>query len=573
MAQVTLNPGETYTHAGGTAIITGTRQGRETVIVTGGTVTLDPDFNAGGDHLVLSGAPWSYSLMRSGSSIILMGPNFTTVTIPSMTPGLSDDQNMLLTFSLGSEYFLGSARDGRFFISDGQWAQEITTVLRPIETYIRESAVLVPGLDDFIGSFGPDRFVSLQRDRDVVKAFNRDDRIDGRRGLDMLELNTTAFFPSIEDVDFTNTFSIERLVTNASRIELGAQAAKAGIVDVDARTRIDAANLPAPVLPGTLLDLTSDVNGDDTADFGNVASVRLASSVADTVLLRLDSVPDVNIDTGSIFTRFRETAAFGPIDQIEIASPAALQARLSLAPALVGDGLVLGDGGALAVRLQALDGAAALLGDAARFDDEGIIFSGATFIVHDQSESQIGTFVRVMLGTSVSDRLAASTGDTYLNGGSGNDLLSGADDRDMLVGGAGDDRLFGGGAADALFGGDGADVFAYLSAAESRSLQHDTLNDFTFGTDAIDLPGEGWSAVRLLSGALSVTTFDADLRQAVGGLLSARGSVLFTADVGDLRGATFLIADGNGVAGYQATEDFIIRLPDAPTALPATFLI
>jgi hypothetical protein len=42
--------------------------------------------------------------------------------------------------------------------------------------------------------------------------------------------------------------------------------------------------------------------------------------------------------------------------------------------------------------------------------------------------------------------------------------------------------------------------------------------------------------------------------------LAARHVVLFTADAGTLAGATFLVVNANGVAGYQSGGDLVVRL-------------
>ena len=66
------------------------------------------------------------------------------------------------------------------------------------------------------------------------------------------------------------------------------------------------------------------------------------------------------------------------------------------------------------------------------------------------------------------------------------------------------------------------------------------------------------------SGALSVNGFNASLVKDIGAAqLGAHDAVLFTPNSGTLKGAHFLIVDSNGVAGYQANQDLVIRL-DGP---------
>ena len=62
------------------------------------------------------------------------------------------------------------------------------------------------------------------------------------------------------------------------------------------------------------------------------------------------------------------------------------------------------------------------------------------------------------------------------------------------------------------------------------------------------------------TGALSTATFDADLANAVGAAqLGAHHAVVFTADSGTLAHDVFLVIDANGIAGYQAGQDFVIK--------------
>jgi Ca2+-binding RTX toxin-like protein len=137
---------------------------------------------------------------------------------------------------------------------------------------------------------------------------------------------------------------------------------------------------------------------------------------------------------------------------------------------------------------------------------------------------------------------------------------------DHFTGGAGNDDFHGLGGADVLAGGGGADVFHYGSASESTGAAHDSLVGFDFAADRIDLPGAvtGFDA-KVGHGALSTSSFDADLAAAFGSAnLGANHAAWFTPDSGDLAGQTFLIVDGNGVAGYQAGQDFVFHMSEPP---------
>jgi Ca2+-binding RTX toxin-like protein len=138
---------------------------------------------------------------------------------------------------------------------------------------------------------------------------------------------------------------------------------------------------------------------------------------------------------------------------------------------------------------------------------------------------------------------------------------------DTLIGGAGNDLLYGGLGADMLDGGAGGDTFRYNSAAESTGLAHDVLTGFDYSVDRLDLAGTHDSFDSLNGGLLDSATFNADLAAAMNGILDANEAVFFTADSGDRAGSIFLIVDQNGIAGYQAGEDYVFDVTASPPPL------
>ncbi|HEY2070773.1 MAG TPA: calcium-binding protein [Rhizomicrobium sp.] len=155
--------------------------------------------------------------------------------------------------------------------------------------------------------------------------------------------------------------------------------------------------------------------------------------------------------------------------------------------------------------------------------------------------------------TLIFDGSHEKDGTFVIKGGAGNDTLTG---------GAGNDTITGGLGADVMAGGAGSDHFAYVHAAESTGAGFDTITKFDAAQDAIDLTGTITGVNTAVSGGtLSAATFDSDLAAAIGsGQLATHHAVLFTANAGSYAGDTFLIIDANNVAGYQAGQDFVIRL-------------
>ena len=65
-------------------------------------------------------------------------------------------------------------------------------------------------------------------------------------------------------------------------------------------------------------------------------------------------------------------------------------------------------------------------------------------------------------------------------------------------------------------------------------------------------------------GQLRASHFGGDMHTAVGAAQLAAGhAVLFKPDSGNYVGHLFLIVDGNGIAGYQNNEDYVIDLQNA----------
>jgi len=133
--------------------------------------------------------------------------------------------------------------------------------------------------------------------------------------------------------------------------------------------------------------------------------------------------------------------------------------------------------------------------------------------------------------------------------------------------------IIGGKGADQLTGGALSDTFTYSSAAQSTSTHYDTITGFNFSSDIFDTPGAAGTITgintKVASGALSTSSFDANMTTAMSGHLTAHHAVLFTPTGGTLSGQTFLVVDLNGVAGYQTGADLVIRMVGATGTLAA----
>jgi Ca2+-binding RTX toxin-like protein len=188
-----------------------------------------------------------------------------------------------------------------------------------------------------------------------------------------------------------------------------------------------------------------------------------------------------------------------------------------------------------------------ILGDsgvtAAGFTDADTIYGGSA---SDWIDGGIGD--DLIWGNDGSDRMVGGSGNDFLNGGKGSDDLDGGAGQDRLVGGAGNDRLT---------GGSGADQFRYSDVTDSSGSAYDTITDFDASSDKFDVPG-------VITGIDPAVNSGRDFAHALGaGHFGAHHAVLFRPSAGADAGKTFLVIDGNGVAGYQANGDFVIQLDGA----------
>ena len=104
------------------------------------------------------------------------------------------------------------------------------------------------------------------------------------------------------------------------------------------------------------------------------------------------------------------------------------------------------------------------------------------------------------------------------------------------------------------------DTFFYETAAQSSVGGRDTLVQFDDAVDKIDLDGLAVSAfATAVSGTVNAASLGADLEGGAG-TLGIGQALVFTANAGDLSTSVFLLIDGNGTAGYQASGDFLIQL-------------
>jgi Ca2+-binding RTX toxin-like protein len=175
------------------------------------------------------------------------------------------------------------------------------------------------------------------------------------------------------------------------------------------------------------------------------------------------------------------------------------------------------------------------------------------------------------------DASAERDGHIVFLGGSGDDAAIGSLNDDTFTTGLGVNRIQGGLGADRITLSGGTDTIV-LAAGDSKGSGIDTVVGFDFASDRIDVAdvaGGYHRDVNVSLDNLSTVNLDGQLADGLAGKLGAHGALFVSGSSGDLAGAAFLVVDQDGVAGYTAGVDLVVRF-DSPLALPvegAGFLI
>ncbi len=201
--------------------------------------------------------------------------------------------------------------------------------------------------------------------------------------------------------------------------------------------------------------------------------------------------------------------------------------------------------------------------------DRIVMADGNTYkLVMDDGNVAAGEDIRIdasaLTGTNTLKFFgsAETDGRYVVYGGAGNDNIVGGAGNDIFYGNAGANRFTGGGGADRIIATGTSERFIYTDVTDSTSTTHDIITGFVASTDRFDLETTVTGVdTAVTSGLLRAGTFDTNLAADIGSAQLAAGhAVLFTASSGNLAGHTYLIVDDNGVAGYQAGQDYVMEL-------------
>ncbi len=411
--------------------------------------------------------------------------------------------------------------------SDGSPAQ--TQVFTINVTNVVELTPLTAGNDQLQGSATEGEVIIAN-----AGTFQAGDTINGggNNDGDRLVINDR-----LADQNFTNTRNIEIVELTSVNTPGGGNTDTVGIFAANAGVQT------------VRMTVQSEV---DFAGFGNNLTVE-GSVDSDVVAF---SVADTGTKTMNLGTNVPNT-----LDSVTV-NGATNDVRISFVTGEVGDGAANNAtapsaaagtayngqaAGGLAVRLEEESATGAVTGEAGdnaasvahRFEDEGILFTGAAFDVRDvASLANPGVFQAVALGTSGADTISAvalGLGASYVNAGQGNDTVTDTANADFLEGGAGNDTLNTTGGNDTAIGGTGLDTITATTGddrldggAENDRIQFDDTtsldaNDTVIGGagdadtlaitagNVLDAQFAGVSTVEVLELSATAATQDATI--------------------------------------------------------------
>ena len=182
--RLTLTSGSTFSIGAGSSATTvfGTEGNERLTIAAGATVILDASFNRGGDTITLAGNAASYTVTKSGSSVILTDAA-GSITIPVGITGMN------IAFADAAARSLVSTTAGAFTLGTQAIAETVATITTGTVTTAGSIIPLTTGVDTgatFTGTARADTFTATQT------TLNAGDNLVGGDGTDTLQITSNA---------------------------------------------------------------------------------------------------------------------------------------------------------------------------------------------------------------------------------------------------------------------------------------------------------------------------------------------------------------------------------------------
>jgi hypothetical protein len=188
--RLTLASGSTFSIGAGSSATTvfGTDGVQNLTIAAGATVTLDASFNRGGDTITLTGNAASYTVTKSGSSVILTDAT-GSITIPVGVTGMN------IAFADAAARSLVSTTTGAFTLGTQSVTETAAALTAGSSAIVGQTFTLTTGVETLTGTAGNDTFTAAATNATTGLAattINNGDTIVGGAGTDTLNITSTA---------------------------------------------------------------------------------------------------------------------------------------------------------------------------------------------------------------------------------------------------------------------------------------------------------------------------------------------------------------------------------------------
>ena len=325
-----LASGSTFSIGAGSSATTvfGTDGVQNLTIAAGARVELDASFNKGGDTITLAGNASSYTVTKSGSSVILTDAA-GSITIPVGVAGMN------IAFADAAARSLVSTTTGAFTLGSQAISETAAAVTAGTVATAGSTFTLTTGLDTgaaFTGGGNNDTFNAIDTNA-ATQTLTPGDSIVGGAGTDRLNIAVSGTpaggaapsftMAGIEELSFTNNSTaaytvdgqlftgLTKVIVNAGLFASTVQ--NVGVVDVD--------------LVGTRQNLTVTSNADALvgANTVNVTANAVATTTSATLLY--NGVETINLAatgtaTGSATNATALTVTSSALDRLNVTGAA-----------------------------------------------------------------------------------------------------------------------------------------------------------------------------------------------------------------------------------------------------------
>lgn len=509
MARLILSSGEAVGLSSGTYTVFGTATGSETVSFgETAVVTFDASFNAGGDTIDLAGNAADYTVVRSGSQVILTNASGGSFTIPVGTAGAT------ISFDDGDRTLAFNSVAGQIELGDQAVTSTAATVTAGSGAGAGVSVLLTDSPDNPELTSGNDT-ISGVVDSDVGSGatFTVADTINGGDGTDTLSLifdiagATTLPAAALSNIE---NFDIRNVSGNTLTVDFGLITGEALVNSVISTSNNVFNNLAA----GT----TVAVTGNGAATNGNTTGNYVATATALSLALA-DGVTAGNVvisgGAATATSTISSTGAANTIGTLNIAGTAitidaatalttgAITSAAATSLTITGAGAVDLDASTLGATIVTVDGSNAT--GAIQVDPGAVADAGAVAGV-DGLDLTITTGAGAD-GIDLSALTAAAnvyTTEFSVSTGDGNDTItidsalfsaSAASGGTIINGGDGVDTLI-------MQSADAATQSAATAITSVSNIEAITISDTHTGAlDVADIQATGIATVTLAAGS------------------------------------------------------------------------